>query len=180
MKLNSNSVTARLYRWFYMTYDMPQSLCPYFWKLAIMWMLIIPCGLMALPIIVTKQHNTMMKPVERFFFGIFLWLFVFVGFICLTPITYFFVGWLPEKSFFGAAQGAGLLGDLVIVIVSVLFGIIHLIKRANDRKYQRRKKVIWVDGELVPNPDYRPERPNIIIEFIKATYNKYCPKIDWN
>ena len=31
MKLNSNSVTARLYRWFYMNDQMPKSLCPYFW-----------------------------------------------------------------------------------------------------------------------------------------------------
>ncbi len=31
MNLNINSKTAKLYRWFYATNEMPQSLCPYFW-----------------------------------------------------------------------------------------------------------------------------------------------------
>lgn len=178
MKLNLNSVTARLYRWFYTTYDMPQSLCPYFWKLAIMWTFIIPYSAVALPTLFSKDERY--KMIERFFFGMFLWMFLFVGLICLTPITYFFVGWLPETLFIGAAQRAGLVGDLVVAVVCILFGIIYLIKRAYDRKHQRQREMIWKDGQLVPNPDYQPKRPNLIVEFIKATYNKYCPKIDWN
>ena len=179
MKLNSNSVSARLYRWFYMTYDMPQSLCPYFWKLAIMWVFIAPYTAMTLPFILFIRDKSI-NMVERFFFGMFLWLLLFVGLICLTPITYFFVGWFPEKTFLGSAQIGGLVGDCIIVILCIVAGIIHLIKRAGERKYHRRKRLIWKDGDWIPNPKYRSKRPNIIVEFIKATYNKYCPKIDWN
>ena len=37
------------------------------------------------------------------------------------------------------------------------------------------------NGNWIPYEDrLTGKRPNIILEFIKAKYNKYCPKIDWN
>jgi hypothetical protein len=47
----------------------------------------------------------------------------------------------------------------------------------------KRLEFIWdADGNYVKNPNYEPyeKKPNIIIEFIKAKYNRYCPKIEWN
>jgi acyl-homoserine lactone acylase PvdQ len=51
MKLNINSTSAQLYRWFYATEQMPQSLCPYFWKLVLMWVFILPYTILSLPVI---------------------------------------------------------------------------------------------------------------------------------
>jgi hypothetical protein len=37
MEINYNSTSARIYREFYNTKRMPESLCPYFWKLVFAW-----------------------------------------------------------------------------------------------------------------------------------------------
>ena len=74
MKLNINSTSAQLYRWFYATTTMPQSLCPYFWKLVIMWLLILPYSILSLPVILMDlkdfEHRTMG---ERAGMGIIFW-----------------------------------------------------------------------------------------------------------
>lgn len=180
MKLNHNSISARLYRWFYITDEMPQTLCPYFWKLVIMWMLIIPYGLVSLPVIVTKQ-----EPDEwgaRPLLGAFMYFFLFVIFIALFPLTYFFWGWFDHNSTFGKWQVGGILIWAVVLMIAVVWGILRIIDRRKRIRRHRQTEFIWNDeGDYIPNPDYVPyeEKPSIIIEFIKAKYNKYCPKIDW-
>jgi hypothetical protein len=61
MELNLNSLTAKLYRWFYNQYEMPNSLCPYFWKMIIMYVFIIPYSIISLPQIIfeliTKERS---------------------------------------------------------------------------------------------------------------------------
>ena len=49
MELNLNSLTAKLYRWFYKQNEMPSSLCPYFWKMILACILYIPLFLFDLP-----------------------------------------------------------------------------------------------------------------------------------
>lgn len=183
MKLNIDSVSARLYRWFYATFEMPQSLCPYFWKLAIMWTFIVPYSALSLPVIISDRITSepYRKAGERFFFGLFLWVLLFLAFLILFPITYFFWGWFPKDSLLKAWQLCGILLEFIAVVVSFVFGIIYLISLARERKRQSQRQMIWdAEGNYIPNPNYRPKKPNIIIEFTKATYNRYCPKIDWN
>lgn len=180
MKLNQNSISARMYRWFYLTYDMPQNLCPYFWKLVIMWVLIIPYGLISLPVIIIKQ-----EPDEwgiRPLFGAFLYLFLFVIFIALFPLTYFFWGWFDHNSTFGKWQVGGILIWAVVLMCTAVWGVIMIIDKRKRIKRHRQTMYIWTDeGDYVTNPDYvlYEDKPNIISEFIKAKYNKYCPKIEW-
>jgi hypothetical protein len=46
-----------------------------------------------------------------------------------------------------------------------------------DRRYQKRLEERWDEnGNYVPRKE---DKPNIIIEFVKAKYNRYCPKITW-
>lgn len=180
MKLNHNSISARLYRWFYMAKDMPQTLCPYFWKLVIMWIFILPVSIISAPMIITKQ-----EPDEwfvRILGGACLWFLVFVAFLALFPVTYLFWGWLNPKSTFGQWQGAGILIWMITITASIVFIILHLYKKSRDKKRRNQQEYIWDhNDEYVKNPDYVPyeKRSNIFIEFIKAKYNKYCPKIDW-
>jgi hypothetical protein len=59
------------------------------------------------------------------------------------------------------------------VWVPVLFiGIEHLGSTLKE-KWNERK---WKEKYMYK----REKRPSIIIEMIRATYYKYCPKIDWN
>ena len=45
-------------------------------------------------------------------------------------------------------------------------------------KQKKRQKRYDEDGNYLPYGG-EPKKQNIFIEFIKAKYNKYCPKIDW-
>jgi hypothetical protein len=180
MKLNHNSLSARLYRWFYITDQMPQTLCPYFWKLVIMWIFIAPVGILSLPLTIIKQEADEW-PV-RIFGGAILWGMLFLAFLMLFPLTYFIWGWLSPKTTFGAWQGTGILMWGLAVVFSIVWGILELNRRRREKIRHTQREWIWDEnGEYTRNPDYVPyeEKPNIIVEFIKAKYNRYCPKIDW-
>ena len=180
MKLNHNSISARLYRWFYIKDEMPQTLCPYFWKLVIMWILIIPYGLLSLPVIITKGEieEWGMRPLA----GALGWGMLFCVFLALFPVTYFFWGWFDPKTTFGAWQMSGILIWSIAIASTIFLGIIRLNQKRGEKRRNRQREYIWNENdEYVKNPDYveYEERSNMIVEFIKAKYNKYCPKIDW-
>jgi hypothetical protein len=54
MEINTNSVWTKLWQWFYgvRTEDLPNNLCPYFWKMLLMILTIIPYTLFCLPLII--------------------------------------------------------------------------------------------------------------------------------
>lgn len=181
MKLNHNSISARLYRWFYMAKEMPQTLCPYFWKLVIMWIFILPISIISAPLIIAKQKQA--DWFVRIIGGIFIWFLVFVAFLALFPITYFFWGWFSPNTTFRIWQGTGIFIWMLMIVCSAILGTFYLITRYRDKKRSSQYEWVWDDyGDYVRNHKYRlyEEKPNILIEFIKAKYNRYCPKIDWN
>jgi hypothetical protein len=174
MKLNVNSVSARLYRWFYVTNKMPQNLCPYFWKLVIMWILIVPYTILSLPYIVVykgKDNSDSFgeKPVTGFFIYCILGLVLSM----LFSISIFFVGFYPKDTFLLNFQTLGSL----LWMIAILFGgyclIIWLVEKYKDSKIKYDENGVRI---------FRPKNekdPNILIEWIKASYNKYCPRIEW-
>lgn len=180
MKLNHNSTSARLYRWFYMAKDMPQTLCPYFWKLVVMWVFILPLSIITAPLMVISS-----KPEDwfgRIVGGLLIWGLLFGAFLMLFPLTYVIWGWFSEKTTFGTWQRTGIFLWVLSMIIATVWGILELNKRRREKIRHTQREWIWDEnGDHVLNPDYIPyeKKPNIIIEFIKATYNKYCPKIDW-
>lgn len=53
----------------------------------------------------------------------------------------------------------------------VIFGGLYFLYVLIRRTIIKRRKA---------NVTYEEPTPNILAEFIKAKYNKYCPKIEWN
>jgi hypothetical protein len=182
MKLNYNSTSSKLYRWFYDTHRMPETLCPYFWKLVFAWTLTIILSPLLLPTLILRKVTN--DSDEEATFGPYVAIGIFIyGLIFFIISIGFFISayWI---TYYQGSIGFDLYvaGIIVTVIGSaalISWGANELKKLIRDRKY---KQTVWSD-ELdmdIPNPHYREPKPNIIIEFIKAKYNKYCPKIDWN
>jgi hypothetical protein len=174
MKLNINSTSAQLYRWFYSTTQMPQSLCPYFWKLVLMWVFILPYTILSLPVILMDLKDPERRTTgERAGVG-FIMYFMLGMLICmLSWIGAFFAEPVKDGVWFHMLL-AGALGWIVVIV----FGGIEFYKWAKE-KWENRNVKYDEDGYRIwTKPE--PKQPSIIAEFVKAKYNKYCPKIDWD
>lgn len=173
MKLNINSTTAKLYRWFYSTSQMPQSLCPYFWKLILMWIFIVPYTIMCLPTILLDLKDPDLRTTgERIGVGFILWFIIGMLISMLSWIGLFFAEPVKDSVWFFALT-AGFIGwgaAFVIGCVALFKWCKEMWENRNVR-YDEHGYRIWTKPE--------PKQSSIIIEFIKAKYNKYCPKIDW-
>jgi hypothetical protein len=174
MKLNINSNTARLYKWFYSTVDMPDSLCPYFWKLALMWILILPYSICCLPVIIIEKFdlNQSYETDERLISGLILWFVMAMAICMLGAFLPIFFG-IPEKdTIYMYMVFIGCVLWLISIIIGIHSGIEYLREKWRNRCYKKMHNGI----------DKKPKenQSNIIVEFVKASYNKYCPKIEWN
>jgi hypothetical protein len=141
---------------------MPKSLCPYFWQLLIMYVFIIPYVLFALPYhLLTKWEN------ESFASGIFGSIVVYLGlfgvFIMGSFVTFLLIG-LPEKGFWSNVFASG----FVLWFVTIAISIYHLIKFLWSKIKDKSETTTFTE-----------KKPSIIVEFVKAKYNRYCPKITW-
>lgn len=155
--LNKNSISAILYRFFYGVEknEMPSNLCPYFWKLVLMFIFIIPYTIFTLPYkICTKfEKNKLGESI-----GIS---FILNGglIMCFLVLIFIIDIFIPLSSNWDKYVQLGIFCGMLILS----FGIIILVNYIN-------KKVTLK----------QPQSINIVKEFISAKYNKYCPKITWN
>ena len=173
MNLNVNSTSAKLYRWFYATEDMPQNLCPYFWKLVLLWFFILPYSILSLPVILMDSKSPERRDIgERAATGVLIW---FVLGCLLSMLFFFTIFWLkfPKDSFSSCAQMTGAVCWFVGIVVGTFQGIKWL-----REKWQNRHIKYDEDGYRIWHP-VQPKQDSIIVAFTKAKYNKYCPKIDW-
>jgi protein-S-isoprenylcysteine O-methyltransferase Ste14 len=79
----------------------------------------------------------------------------------IYPIFYFNFtsGFLHDKDI--------LIGSGIVYFVVILFGSIFLLEYMKDHEITNW----WKQS--------KNKKPNIIVEFIKAKYKKYCPQINW-
>lgn len=141
MKLNSNSLSSKLYRWFYGTNDLPNNFCPYFWKLLLAWVTLIPYALFCTPVIIYElidKHNNRYEYSDN-------------------------------------SVGERLGYSIGIYFLLILIGLIRLVEYIRERNKQRKIKYDENGRRIREEP-----KPNLFIEFIKAKYNKHCPRIDWD
>ena len=180
MKLNHNSLSAKIYRWFYATSTMPSNLCPYFWKLVVALVFGLPVFLITLPVtLLYRKDNHSFS--ERLGISIVVWIMVCGG---VSALSVFGLFWkLPQKdTLYFHLVGIG----IVCWLAGIVFGGIELFKylkeKYQDRRYRKIRKIYYdEDGNRIPEHiRQKEEKANIIVEMVKATYHKYCPKIDWN
>ena len=164
MKANTRSLHARLYKFTYKS-ELPTNLCPYFWKLVAAILMFIPNFILQLPILFCNlfTNKTKDNPKEQRENGFFIYMgLVFLFIYCIG--TYNMI-----KAMFNcysynedlADSGVIINGLILTVLTTILCCILK--NKHDERIYD----------------DIGEKEPNIIKEFIKAKYHKYCPKIDW-
>ena len=180
MILKTNSLNAKLYCWFYgkPTYELPNNLCPYFWKLVLAWTLLIPYSLFCTLYILTheifddKYENGDHKTGERMSVSLLMNGILFILFLMINVVVWFFVDYDP-KSIFTDLLGPGAMLWTVAICFGVYYGIKALVEYIKESRIPRDE-----NGYRI-YPEYKEKKPNLIVEFVKAKYGKYCPKIDW-
>ena len=176
MKLNKNSISSKLYRWFYGTNVLPNNLCPYFWKLVLAWLVLIPYSLVGLPSIIMELYDkdytyNDVSTGKRIGIGVLIYFVLFCVACALSLIGWFFIE--PEKD--GFYMFMGTLGGLIWV-TAIIIGSIEGVKSLSEWN-QNRKIKYDEDGYRIWSEPV--EKTYLVVEFVKAKYNKYCPKIDW-
>ena len=171
MTLNENSLNANLYRWFYGKFNLPTNLCPFFWKLVAAWILLIPFSLFCLPTIVMDiffSNSTLgkEKPGDRLWISLVIWIGLFLATCMGLAIVLFFTE-------LGGFTDLGRTG-ILLWIIGFIIGTIYLFSHGYD-KYQDSKKKYGEYGRRI----YEEKTDNILIGFIKAKYNEWCPVITW-
>ena len=163
MKLNKNSISAKLFRWFYETKELPTNLCPYFWKLVMAYVFAIPLFIIPLPYVIIEKSSSIESLNSRIWGGFVCWVILFLLITALTPIMLFWH--TPVKD---SLLEILMIYGFFIWAAGLTLGIIWFIQYLKEKSSERR---------YLPKKE---KRSNIIVEMVKATYYKYCPKIDWN
>jgi hypothetical protein len=171
MKLNQNSLSAKLYRWFYGATQMPSNLCPYFWKLVTAVMFGLPVAIFTAPHMIIYKDDSHSSFAERIGISAVAW-FLLGGIISMLSLFGLFFVTPVENSVYMHMIGIG----LIFWSFAIGIGIAHLVKFLR-KKWQNRHSKYDEDG--FPIYTKKENSDNVIIEMVKAKYNKYCPKIDW-
>ena len=157
MKASTKSWHYLLYRSTYVKYP-PNNLCPYFWSLIIAILLYIPITILRLPELI--RMLIMERKIEidekTSAMGANMWVIITI----LSGFTILHINLI--KAMFNTYSYDSSLANITVIIDLIIIAIVagHLIY-----------KNIY---EKEPNKE-----TNIVEEFIKAKYYKYCPKIEW-
>jgi hypothetical protein len=176
MELKYNSISAKVYRNFYETSKMPKSLCPYFWKLVAAWPLTILFSPLLFPFWIVDKldrgDNDRAPFPAQVFLGILIYFAIFCVFCIGVTVSSIWITYYRGTLWF-----KWYVGGFVVIFISLVGGIVFLISELKERRKQKRRAAQYDEnGNYLPSE----EKPNLIVEFIKAKYKKYCPKIDWN
>lgn len=193
MKLNQNSWHCWLYRSAYSVFpeDLPKNLCPYFWKLL---------GAFAmLPFSWSTHIANLMTDRKTPEHGIMQW-YSFWAFVvgCLVGSLLMQDYSAPEKErldwmfeYFKyrplvvfILSVVGIIGGAIGLFLSICTGVAicwpfkKLAEYIIRRHYEAKEKQENTE-QAIHLGATRPRRKYILTEFIKARYNKYCPKVEW-
>jgi len=159
MKASKNSFHVWLYQFTYMA-SFPLNLCPYFWKLVWAVVIFVPNFLLQLPMIVANifvkdyAHGCGERREDSTVF--------YIGAIVLAIYMTFTYHWvmamLNAYSYNSVLANIGWIMNAGFLAGVVISGVMKL----------NWKKKRFAD-----------KKTNIIIEFAKAKYYKYCPEIEW-
>ena len=149
---------------------MPGSLCPYFWSLVFMWMTIIPYTVFVIPFLILKGFSKTDTTGTRIAMSILLWFITLLLYCIGVFVTAYWTHITPnDPRFVGGGMGA-----IIAIIIGISIGIAQIQEFFSEKKYKREYQ-----NHLKGIPP-KIKQPSIIVTFIKATYNKYCPTINWS
>lgn len=167
-KIDAQGFSAKFYLWYTLKYSLPKGYCKFFWTLVLAYVLIIPYLILSLPAIIVAyfskdfESECFNKTIDRVFFGLFFYSFLFIIFVLFAGIT-FICNKIPEKSFWVEFGKAGI--TLWLVLITILIGIgIQVLSKSIAKKRKNVNKV---------------KNANPIVGTFKAIYKKYCPQIEW-
>jgi len=174
MKLDYDSKTAKIYRWFYgihSTENLTNDGCEYFKKLILALFLFIPLALVTLPItIIGLIYRNTYTLGERIGFMVFLFLVSFCLFAMGCSVAMFFVDW-DKTSLICKLGPPGCLLWILVIGVCIYQGILALRDYIRESRIQRDEY-----GYIIWN---KPKQDNLLVAFYKAKKEKYCPKLEW-
>lgn len=185
VKIKKNSLHAKLYRFFYGTDTMPQSLCPYFWKTVLAFLFLLPLVIVGAPFYVVKRFQK--DPITehagmQFVNGLGCWLLAFLGASIFVAISALFLNY--SKGSLGETMT--IIGCFISVLV-VALGLLYLNEKRKEKlddlyykgligydERNRRKKLIRTRIGISHPSKW------LVCRYIKAIYEKNCPRINWN
>ncbi|ANA49446.1 hypothetical protein BI049_gp092 [Salmonella phage vB_SnwM_CGG4-1] len=97
-----------------------------------------------------------------------IWLAGMVG------ITSSFVIW-PTSTFVGAIMFA----SIGAVLFSIAYGFVKIQETIKDKIADRRYAKYKEELEHKKDPNYVQPKPNMLVEFIRARKEKFCPRIEF-
>lgn len=153
MTLNYNSFNAKLYRYFYDANSMPDSICPYFWKLLMAWVFVIPVSLFSFPAVIAEIITKQSYGLGRLFMSGVLYMLIY----CIISMVFtvlLFINHYDSESIIVKMGSAGIIIWLLVIVITVIETV----------KYLRSSNKV---------------SDSVIIGFVKSKYNKYCAKITW-
>ena len=162
MKANKKSIHTKLYKFTYKS-NLPDNLCPYFWKLVAGILMFIPNLILQLPTLLFELVGLLFRYksgndcTDRRIYGFVTYMSIAVLSIYGSITYHWFKAMFNTYSYdWGWANLGWFINGVIIFFLLRYF-------------YLR----------LRPSKSYEEKQPSIIIEFVKAKYHKYCPKIDW-
>ena len=172
MKLNQNSFSAKVYRWFYDIEVMPTNLCPYFWKLSVALVFCIPFAVITLPYTFFYRDKGEQSFITRIGISAIIYFMLAIAVSMFSVFGLFFK--IPEAgTLYSHIIAAGFVGWAATLAIGVKELIEYLVEKIRERKYREVGRLR--NGELI----IKERKPSLIVEMIKAKYNKYCPQIKW-
>jgi hypothetical protein len=172
MKISKKSIWAMVYRFTYNSH-LPNNLCPFFWKALFGFIIWIPNAILQLPGLIFDRRSDCF---DRRVKGLVSYFFMLVGAFYAISIYNWILAISGAYSYNKDLANAGISFTIAFVIIFAGWWINKLYSRAKVKSSERYQRMS-IDERIKYWEE--KERPNVIVEFIKATYHKYCPKLDW-
>jgi hypothetical protein len=165
MKLNQNSLSAKLYRWFYKTDTMPTNLCPYFWRLVTAVILSPLLAIYTLPYEIINDKRSRRDTYGDMLGTSFVYWAIITAVICMISTLGLFF-YTPDKdSLLWVMMAVGFCLWSCLIVIGITWAIVKTVEYLRNDNHSKKSNAEKTD--------------NTIVEMVKAKYHKYCPKIDW-
>jgi hypothetical protein len=141
---------------------MPDSICPYFWKLLMAWVFVIPVSLFSFPAVIAEIITKQSYGLGRLFMSVVLYMALY----CIVSMVFtvlIFTNHYDSESIIVKMGSAGILIWVVAIVITVI-AILELIQKKSQVEHLRNSDKV---------------SDSVIIGFVKSKYNKYCARITW-